>query len=126
MILHQKSRIDARQVRTCCNTDAFLFFCETHKRHVRVFIGHADQVDKPGFRESRYDLDITHFQGFVDQPGVGYGDRHNNTLTKASNTVRVTSVMKCSIAYSVSQKALPVSMTTIVWLFILAGENPFP
>ena len=48
----------------------------THQRHIRVFIGHADQVDQLCFGKSRYDLDIARFERVAGQPGIGHEPPH--------------------------------------------------
>jgi hypothetical protein len=56
-------------------------------------------VDKPGFWEGRHDFDITRFQGFINQLGIGYRDRHDNTLQEAKRNMQAISVVNVSIAY---------------------------
>ena len=71
VVLHQHRGLDAGQVRAGGDADRLLFLGEAHQRHIRVVVGHADEVHQPGLRQGRNDLHVARLEGVVDQLGVG-------------------------------------------------------
>src|SRR5580698_4513670 len=76
MILHQHDRLHAGKMRSGGDADAFLFLCQAHESHLRIFVGHANNVHEPGLRQCRDQAHIALLQTFVDQPRIGYRYRH--------------------------------------------------
>ena len=76
VVLHQHRRLAAGEVRAGRDADPFLFLGEPDERHLRIVLGHPDEVDQPGLRQRRDEPDPARLEGVVDEPGVGGRDRH--------------------------------------------------
>ena len=55
VVLHQHRRLHAGQVRARRDADAFLLLRQAHERHLRIVLGHPDEMHQPRLRQRRHD-----------------------------------------------------------------------
>jgi hypothetical protein len=66
VVLHQHGRPHTRQVRAGRDPDAFFLLGQAHERHVRVVLGHPDEVDEPRLGQGRHQPDAAGFERVVN------------------------------------------------------------
>ena len=76
VVLHQHRRLDAGQVRAGRDADALFLLGQADQGHLRIVLGHADQVDEPRLGQRRQQPDAARLQRVVDELGVRSRDGH--------------------------------------------------